>query len=35
MTHQQEAYRVAGLNGFVPKPFTPAQLLAEVARLAG
>ncbi len=34
MTHQQEAYRVAGLNGFVPKPFTPAQLLAEVVRLA-
>ena len=34
MTHQQEAYVAAGLNGFVPKPFTPAQLLAEVVRLA-
>ena len=34
MSHQQEAYRAAGMNGFVPKPFSPAQLLAEIARLA-
>jgi CheY-like chemotaxis protein/anti-sigma regulatory factor (Ser/Thr protein kinase) len=34
MTHHQQAYRDAGMNGFVPKPFSPAQLLAEIARLA-
>jgi signal transduction histidine kinase/CheY-like chemotaxis protein len=34
MTHHQEAYRAAGMNGFVPKPFSPAQLLAEIARLS-
>jgi CheY-like chemotaxis protein len=34
MTHHQQAYRDAGMNGFVPKPFSPTQLLAEIARLA-
>ena len=35
MSHHTAAYRAAGMNGFVPKPFTPAELLAEVMRLAG
>jgi CheY-like chemotaxis protein len=35
MTHHQQAYRDAGMNGFVPKPFSPIQLLTEIARLAG
>jgi two-component system, sensor histidine kinase len=35
MSHHTAAYRAAGMNGFVPKPFTPTELLAEVMRLAG
>ncbi len=35
MTHHQAAYQAAGMNGFVPKPFSPGQLLAEIARIAG
>jgi CheY-like chemotaxis protein/nitrogen-specific signal transduction histidine kinase len=35
MTHHQAAYHAAGMNGFVPKPFSPSQLLAEIVRLAG
>ena len=35
MTHHQASYHAAGMNGFVPKPFAPAQLLAEVIRIAG
>jgi signal transduction histidine kinase len=35
MTHHQQAYLACGMNGFVPKPFTPAALLSEIARLAG
>ena len=35
MTHHQAAYHAAGMNGFVPKPFAPGQLLAEIARIAG
>ncbi|HET9161778.1 MAG TPA: ATP-binding protein [Caulobacteraceae bacterium] len=34
MTHHQQAYYAAGMNGFVPKPFSPADLLTEIARLA-
>ncbi len=34
MTHHQQAYRDAGMNGFVPKPFSPIQLLTEIARLS-
>jgi signal transduction histidine kinase len=34
MTHHQQAYREAGMNGFVPKPFSPVQLLTEIARLS-
>jgi CheY-like chemotaxis protein len=34
MSHHTAAYRAAGMNGFVPKPFSPAELLAEVMRLA-
>jgi len=34
MTHHQQAYRDAGMNGFVPKPFSPTQLLTEIARLS-
>ena len=33
MTHHQQRYHAAGMNGFVPKPFSPVQLLAEIARL--
>ena len=33
MTHHQAAYNAAGMNGFVPKPFSPGQLLAEIVRL--
>ena len=35
MTHHQAAYHAAGMNGFVPKPFSPGQLLAEIVRIAG
>jgi CheY-like chemotaxis protein len=35
MGHHMEAYRAAGMNGFIAKPFSPASLLAEVGRLAG
>jgi signal transduction histidine kinase/CheY-like chemotaxis protein len=35
MDHHLETYRAAGLNGFIAKPFSPASLLAEIARLAG
>jgi signal transduction histidine kinase/CheY-like chemotaxis protein len=34
MRHQHEAYLAVGMNGLVPKPFSPAQLLAEISRLA-
>jgi CheY-like chemotaxis protein len=35
MTHHQAAYHAAGMNGFVPKPFSPGQLLSEIVRIAG
>jgi signal transduction histidine kinase/CheY-like chemotaxis protein len=35
MTHHLERYRAAGMNGFVPKPFAPSQLLEEIIRIAG
>ena len=35
MTHHQKAYLAAGMNGFVPKPFAPIDLLREISRLAG
>ncbi len=35
MTHHQAAYHAAGMNGFVPKPFSPIQILAEIVRIAG
>jgi signal transduction histidine kinase/CheY-like chemotaxis protein len=35
MTHHQAAYHAAGMNGFVPKPFSPGQLLSEIIRIAG
>jgi signal transduction histidine kinase/CheY-like chemotaxis protein len=34
MSHHTAAYRAAGMNGFVPKPFSPSDLLAEIMRLA-
>lgn len=34
MTHHQATYQGAGMNGFVPKPFSPAQLLTEIVRLS-
>lgn len=34
MDHQPDAYRAAGMDGVVPKPFSPAQLLAEISRIA-
>jgi CheY-like chemotaxis protein len=35
MTHHQASYQAAGMNGFVPKPFSPVQILAEIVRIAG
>jgi hypothetical protein len=35
MRGQQQAYATAGMNGMAPKPFSPAQLLAEIVRIAG
>ncbi len=35
MTHHQATYHAAGMNGFVPKPFSPTQLLTEIVRIAG
>ncbi|MBI1197151.1 MAG: response regulator [Phenylobacterium sp.] len=35
MRQQRQAYVAAGMNGMTPKPFSPAQLLAEIARIAG
>ena len=35
MTHHQETYHAAGMTGFVPKPFSPSQLLTEIVRIAG
>jgi signal transduction histidine kinase len=35
MRHQHASYFAAGMNGVAPKPFSPAQLLAELTRLAG
>jgi signal transduction histidine kinase len=35
MDHHQHTYLAAGMNGVVPKPFSPAQLLSEIARIAG
>jgi CheY-like chemotaxis protein len=35
MTHHQATYQAAGMNGFVPKPFSPGQLLAEILRISG
>ncbi len=32
--HQQDAYRDAGMSGAVPKPLSPARLLAEINRIA-
>jgi signal transduction histidine kinase/AmiR/NasT family two-component response regulator len=34
MHHQQATYRQAGMDGLVSKPFTPMQLIAEIARIA-
>ena len=33
MAHQREAYRAAGMNGVVAKPISPADLVAEIARV--
>ncbi|MFO1013611.1 MAG: ATP-binding protein [Caulobacteraceae bacterium] len=34
MAHQRDEYLAAGMNGVVAKPFSPASLLTEIARLA-
>jgi CheY-like chemotaxis protein len=34
MRHTREACFAAGMNGVAPKPFSPAQLLAELAGLS-
>ena len=34
MGHHRSAYLNAGMNGVVPKPFSPSQLLTEIARIA-
>ena len=33
MRHQHAGYLAAGMNGVAPKPFSPGQLLAEIARV--
>lgn len=33
MAHHRGRYGAAGMNGVVPKPFSPAQLLSEIVRL--
>ena len=33
MSHQRQKYLAAGMNGVAPKPFSPTQLLGEIARL--
>ncbi|MES2725241.1 MAG: ATP-binding protein [Pseudomonadota bacterium] len=35
MTHQQGAYRAAGMNGVVAKPIAVSALIGEIARLLG
>jgi CheY-like chemotaxis protein len=34
MTHHRQSYRMAGMDGVVAKPFSPAQLLSEIAKIA-
>jgi CheY-like chemotaxis protein len=34
MSHQRQSYRMAGMDGVVAKPFSPAQLLSEIAKIA-
>jgi signal transduction histidine kinase/AmiR/NasT family two-component response regulator len=34
MSHQRLTYQKAGMDGVVPKPFSPAQLLSEIAAVA-
>ncbi len=34
LSHQRMEYLAAGMNGVVPKPLSPAALLAELARLS-
>ena len=34
MSHQRLAYQKAGMDGVVPKPFSPAQLLSEITAIA-
>jgi len=34
MGHHTASYKAAGMDGFVPKPFSPSELLAEVLKLA-
>lgn len=34
MSHQRQAYRMAGMDGVVAKPFSPVQLLSEIGRIA-
>ncbi len=33
MAHQRDSYTAAGMDGMVPKPFSPLQLLSEIVRL--
>jgi CheY-like chemotaxis protein len=34
MSHHRQAYRMAGMDGVVAKPLSPALLLAEIAKIA-
>jgi CheY-like chemotaxis protein len=34
MNHHWLSYQAAGMNGLVPKPFSPAALVSEIMRLA-
>ena len=34
MSHQRQSYRMAGMDGVVAKPFSPSQLLGEIAKIA-
>jgi CheY-like chemotaxis protein len=35
MAHQQQAYFEAGMNGSIAKPYSPAAMLSEIARVSG
>jgi CheY-like chemotaxis protein len=34
LSHQRQSYLAAGMNGVIAKPFSPADMLAEIMRLS-